>query len=120
VAQAKAAFANRYEGDLAVLVFDSLVDQGAPAKDHLLCFDHRLTQIRLQVAAWPEVSDLNGSTDPPTGKRVQLQVGNGDVKLVQEIVGGEFSFHAVPRGLIRLHVVGRSEGRVLRTEWFCV
>jgi hypothetical protein len=120
VAQAKAAFGNRPEGDLAVLVFDSLVDEGAPAKDHLLRFDHPLTRIRLAVAAGPEESELRGSTDPPAGGRVQLQVGTGDIYLVEEVREGEFSFHAVPHGLVRLHILNPDDARLFRTDWFRV
>jgi hypothetical protein len=120
VAQAKAAFGHRPEGDLAVLVFDSLVDEGAPAKDHLLRFDHPLTRISLAVAAGPEESELRGSTDPPTGGGVQLQVGTGDIYLMEEITEGEFSFHAVPHGLVRLHVQKPDDGRPIRTDWFRV
>ena len=117
VAQAKAAFANRYEGDLAVLVFDSLVDEGAPAKDHLLRFDHPVTRIRLHVAAGRQESELSGSTDPPTGRRVQLDVGTGDLYFVEEVVEGAFTFHAVPHGLVRLHILGSDEDPRIRTDW---
>jgi hypothetical protein len=120
VAQAKAVFATRYEGELAVLVFDSLVDERAPAKDHLLCFEHPLTRITLQVAAGPRGSDLSGSTDPPTGAWVQLQVGTSDIYLDEESVEGAFSFRAVPHGLIRLHFLKPDDGRLIRTDWFRV
>ena len=118
MAQAKAAFVNRYEGDLAVLVFDSLVDEGAPAKDHLLRFDHPATRIRLQVAAGPQESDLSGSTDPPTGRRVQLQASNGDIYFADEVVEGAFSFRSVRHGLIRLLILKPDDGRLIRTDWF--
>jgi hypothetical protein len=120
VAQAKAAFANRNEGELAVLVSDSLVDEGAPAKDHVLGFDHPLTRIRLKVKAGLQGSDLSGSTDPPTRKRVQLEVGTSDIYLAGVVEEGEFSFHDVPHGLIRLHISTLGEGRVIRTDWFRV
>ena len=120
MAQAKAAFANRYEGDLAVLVFDSLVDEQAPAKDHLLRFDHPATRIRLQVAAGPKESDLSGVTDPPLGNWVRLQVGTGEDYRSEKVVAGAFSFHAVPRGPIRLHFLPSDEGRLIRTDWFRV
>jgi hypothetical protein len=117
VAQAKAAFADRYEGDLAVLVFDSLVDEGAPATDHLLRFDHPVTRIKLQVAAGPQESELSGYTEPPTGSRVQLDVGTGDLYLAEDVVGGAFTFHAVPHGLVRLHILGSDEDPGIRTDW---
>ena len=120
MAQAKAAFADRGEGDLAVLVFDSLVDEEAPAKDHLLRFDHPVTRIRLHVAAGPQESDLSGSTDPPLGNWVRLQVGTGEDYLSEEVVEGAFCFPAVPHGPIRLHFVPSDEGRMIRTDWFRV
>jgi hypothetical protein len=119
VVQAKTAFANRYEGDLAVLVFDSLVDDGAPANDHLLRFDHPSMWVRLQVAAGSQGSDLSGSTYPPTAKRARLEVGISDIYFDEDVVEGGFAFRAVPHGLIRLHIL-RRENRLIRTDWFRV
>jgi hypothetical protein len=118
VAQVKSAFVNRCEGDLAVLVFDSLIDEGAPAQDHLLRFEHPLTRISLRVAAGLQESDLSGSTDPPTGERAQLQFGGSDIYLDDEVVEGAFSFHAVPHGLTRLRILRTDDGLVIRTDWF--
>ena len=120
VAQAKAAFDNRCDGGLAVLVFDSLVDAGAPAKNHLLRFDHPLTRISLRVAVGPRESDLNGSIDPRCANRVQAQVGTGDICLVEEVVEGTFTFGAVPHGLIRLHLLRSDDVELIRTDWFRV
>ena len=120
MAQAKSAFSRRYGGDLAVLAFDSLVDAGALAKDHLLRFDHPLTRMTLQVAAGPQGSDLKGSTDPPCGYLVQMQVGAGDIYLVEEVVEGTFTFDAVPHGLIRLHLLRPDDVELIRTDWFRV
>jgi hypothetical protein len=120
VAQAKSAFVNRCEGDLAVLVFDSLIDEGAPAQNHLLRFEHPSTRIRLRVAAGLQESELSGSTDPPTGERAQLQFGSSDIYLEDEVVEGTFSFHAVPHGLMRLRILRRDDGALIRTDWFRV
>src|SRR5262245_32083782 len=40
IAQAKAVFAGRTSGEIAALVWDSLVDDGAPAANHRLRFQH--------------------------------------------------------------------------------
>jgi hypothetical protein len=120
VAEAKAAFAQRSEGELAPLVFDSLVDEGAPAMDHLLRFEHPQTHISVQVTAGQDASNLDGTVEPAPTERVRLQVGVGDLFLVADVVGGAFSFHDVPHGVIRLLLEGPEGSLLVRTDWFRV
>jgi hypothetical protein len=120
VAEAKAAFAQRSDGELATLAFDSLVDEGAPATDHVLRFEHPLHRISVRVSADPDGSNLDGTVDPPTTERLRLQVGVGDLFLVANVEDGTFSFPDVPHGVIRL-LLDDPEGRPLvRTDWFRV
>jgi hypothetical protein len=120
VAEAKAAFSQRSEGELAALVFDSLVDEGAPARDHLLRFEHLKTRISVQVTAAHDASNLDGTVDAAITERVRLQVGVGDLFLVADVVDSAFSFHDVPHGVIRL-LLDDPEGRpAVRTDWFRV
>jgi hypothetical protein len=118
LADAKAAFAHRGEGELAAVVFDSLVDEGAPATDHQLRFEHPHVLISVHVSARPDASDLDGRVDPSTTERVLLQVGVGDLSLVADVVGGAFSFHEVPHGVVRLHFEGPEDLPRIRTDWF--
>jgi hypothetical protein len=120
VAEAKAAFAQRSDGELAALVFDSLVDQGAPPTSHVLRFEHAETHISVQVSAGPDASNLDGTVDPATTTRVSMQVGVSDLFLVADIVSGAFSFRSVPHGVIRFFL-DDPEGRpMVRTDWFRV
>jgi hypothetical protein len=120
VAEAKAAFAQRGEGELAALVFDSLVDEGASASDHVLRFEHQEIRISVQVTAAHDASNLDGTVDPATTDRFRLQIGVSDLFLVTDVVDGAFSFHEVPHGVIRLFL-DRSEGQLpVRTDWFRV
>jgi hypothetical protein len=120
VAEAKAAFAQRSDGELAALVFDSLVDEGAPPMDHLLRFEHSETRISVQVSAGHDDSNLDATVEPATTARVRLQVGLNDLFLVADVVDGSFSFHGVPHGVIRFFL-DDSEGRpTVRTDWFRV
>ena len=120
VAEAKAAFAQRGEGELAALVFDSLVEEDAPATDHQLRFEHPLAHISIQVSAGPDASSLQGTLDPVTTERVHLQAGVGDLFFVADVVQGAFSFHEVPHGVIRLHLQGPEGAPPIRTDWFRV
>ncbi len=51
VAEAKAAFARKADGDVAILVHDSLIDGDDTAADHRLRFEHPQVLIDLQVSA---------------------------------------------------------------------
>jgi hypothetical protein len=120
VVEAKAAFAQRGEGELAAIVFDSLVEEGAPAADHLLRFEHQETRISVQVTAAHDASNLDGTVEPATIERLRLQLGVGDLFLVADVVDGAFSFHAIPHGVIRLFLDGPEGQATVRTDWFRV
>src|SRR5690348_14867634 len=72
IAQAKAAFARRSQGDVAILTWDSLVDEDASAGDHWLRFEHPALQIELRILAADNRSDLEGSAKPPIPLHVEL------------------------------------------------
>src|ERR1700685_3270517 len=65
VAQAKGAFRQRTEGEVASLVFDSLVDEDAPAPAHRLRFEHPVIQLDVYVSTTAEGSRLSVETHPP-------------------------------------------------------
>jgi hypothetical protein len=119
VREAKAAFGLRGQGEIAVLVFDSLVDLDAPPEDHRLRFDHPSMQVEVQVASRPETVTLRGRVHPVMSGQVHLQLDTGDLRLVADLVAGEFALASVGHGLIRLHLVspGRSD---VYTDWFRV
>jgi hypothetical protein len=117
--EAKAAFGLRGGGEVAALVFDSLVDLDAPPEDHRLRFVHPATQIEVQVSSTPDGVTLRGRISPGLSGRVHLQLHSGDIRLVVDLVEGEFDLGPVGHGVIRLHVVetGRPD---VHTDWFQV
>jgi hypothetical protein len=74
----------------------------------------------LQVAVGPQCSDLNGSTEPASSNLIELQVDSEDIHLVEEVRDGTFTFHGVPHGLIRLHILKPDAGGLICTDWFRV
>ena len=120
VAEAKAAFAQRGEGELAPLVFDSLVDEGASALDHVLRFEHPETRISVQVTAGHDASNLDGTVEAAKAERLRLQVGVSDLFLMADVVDSAFSFRDIPHGVIRLFLDGPEGIPLVRTDWFRV
>jgi hypothetical protein len=119
VAQAKASFARRTRGEIAILTWDSLVDENAPAGDHRLRFDHPDMQIELRLfTAAGNSSDLEGSVKPPVPLHVELEGEQGDVLRSTEATDGVFAFDQIPSGVVRLSV--RATTPPIRTDWFRV
>lgn len=117
IAQAKAAFAQRMAGELAQLVFDSVVDEGDSASDHHLRFEHRLFAVDIRVLSNQRASTLEGSLFPITSLNVGLQAEGEDVTIRQDVVDGKFVFSGITHGLVRLHLTG-PETPNIRTDWF--
>ena len=79
VNQAKAAFGRRRPGDIAVLVWDSLVDDDDAPEDHRLVFEHPDVQIEVRVRASAGSSDLEGRVKPAGVLHVELQSDSEEV-----------------------------------------
>jgi hypothetical protein len=105
---------------VATLVFDSLVDEGAPPSDHWLRFEHRRVQVEVHVAAEADATTLTGSVAPAVAERVELQLEDVEVSLVSDAPGGRLQFEQVPHGLVRLWLIGVPETPAIRTDWFRV
>jgi hypothetical protein len=105
---------------LAELVFDSLVDEGAPPADHRLRFEHPALQIDVHVSAAAEGTTLAGTTTPSLQHRVELQFEGANDSLVDDGAEGTFQFDQVPHGLVRLWLPGSSATPAVRTDWFRV
>jgi len=115
VARAKAAFGRRAEGQLAALVFDSLIDAPTAGGDRVLRFEH--------ANGWVEivVSPVDGHThlrvrSEPDATRVELEFEDDDVRLAEVPSEGELRFENVPRALMRVRVAAVS-GPVY-SDWF--
>ena len=116
----KRLFGQRAEGQLAALVFDSLVDEGAPAEDHVLRFEHPSVQIELRVSVRDSGSTLVGQVNVREARRVQLQFTPPDGSVLAEVTDDYFSFEEVGHGIMRLNLFAEGPEPIVRTDWFRV
>jgi hypothetical protein len=117
LAQAKAAFARRSRGEIAILVWDSLVDEGAPAEDHRLRFEHAEMEIDVRILAGGDFTALEGEVQPPAALQVELQREEGEWVGHTDIRNGVFAFDHIPPGVVRLSFQ-RSSSPEVHTDWF--
>jgi hypothetical protein len=118
VAGAKAAWHQRHEGELAVLVFDSLLDEHDPPEDHRLRFEHPNLRIDLRVFVKGDEARIFGDLVPSTDARVELRFDGSDLGFVSESCGGSFSFSPIQHGLTRLLIRRPDSEVVVGTDWF--
>jgi len=118
--EAKSVFRQRVRGEVAVLVWDSLLDEGAPTRHHHLRFEHPRLWIEVSVSLLPTHSSLRGVMPPAVPFRVELQSEATDVPLIAEVTRHAFRIQEVPRGLVRLHLLEPELTSAVSTEWFCV
>jgi hypothetical protein len=119
VAQAKAAFNQRIEDLLAELVWDSLVDDGAPNWLHHLRFEHPLIWIEVTVSVASDWANLYGVMYPAIPGRVDLHSQRGRPPIAAEVTHSAFGIERFPRGQVRLQLRG-PEGSPVYTDWFYV
>ena len=112
VAQAKAAFGQRAREQVAVLVWDSLVDEGAPTWHHHLRFEHPRLWIEVSVSVEPSSASLHGVMHPVIPGRVELRSKEAAGPVVAEVTRSAFRIERFTRGLVRLHLVGRGGARL--------
>jgi hypothetical protein len=120
IGEAKAAFKQRALGDLAVLVWDSLIDEGASSWHHHLRFENPRTWIEVSVSVDTGRSSLHGVIHPAVPGQVQLQREQGEQPLVAEVTRSAFRIERVPRGVVRLRLVGTAGKPTACTDWFQV
>jgi hypothetical protein len=118
--QARATFDRRAPGDLARLVFDSLLDGGASPADHRLRFEHPALEIDVDVSVAAGSTTLTGTITPSRPHRVELQLERSEVSPVNEAEEGTFHFERLPHGLVRLWITGSPQTPTIRTDWFRV
>ena len=116
VNQAKAAFRRRTGGEVAALMFDSLVDEPAPHAEHRLRFEHPHEHVEVVVSGTDRECTLRGRVEPAP-VRVELEMDGTDVALVEEAADGDFAFRDVPHGLKRMILTAPGTDPV-RTDWF--
>jgi hypothetical protein len=114
---AKAAFETRNGVTLVALVHDSAFDGGPTNAERQLRFEHRLLGIELVVTYRGRWCALRGRVEPRP-LRVKLDLVGAPFTVPDTASGGGFWFDPVPRGLMRLRVVGDDATCRLRTDWF--
>jgi hypothetical protein len=117
LAEARRAF-GRPRRELAHLVFDSLVDLGAPADDHRLRFEYPQLRIEVHVSAGPENTRLSGTVVPASASRAAVHLEGGDLALVTSVDDGAFSFEPIGHGLVTLSFEGSDGYTTIWTDWF--
>jgi hypothetical protein len=118
ITQAKAAFARRTKGEVAVLAWDSLVDEDAPPWDHRLRFEHPQVQIDLHILASDRWSTIEGRVEPPVRTALTLESDAGNVLGTGEVTDGAFTLLHVVSGLVRLCLAGSEQTGPVCTDWF--
>lgn len=114
---AKAAFEHRLTEDLAVLVYDSLVDGDDPPEDHFLRFEHAGTAITVQVASGPTGVGLSGSVSPPASGSFEVAIEGSSLAFRQQSTDGSFTFDPIGHGLVRI-TFEPAGAKPLSTDWF--
>jgi hypothetical protein len=119
IAQAKAAFSQRVQNRVAELVWDSLVDDGAPSWHHHLRFEHPCMWIELSISVASARANLHGVMHPAIPGRVELQSDRARTPIAAEVTQSAFRIEKFPRGLVRLQLGGPGGSQVY-TDWFYV
>lgn len=114
---AKAAFDRRSGGDVAHLVYDSLVDADQPAEAHVLRFEHGRLRIEMEVSVTDTGSSLRGTAVPPSTGQFVLMVEGSELGFVQRSDDGSFAFGPLGHGIVRL-VWERDGASNIQTDWF--
>ncbi len=117
VARAKAVFATRTTGPLAVLAFDSAVDENMPNGERQLRFEHPSVTVEVRVVVHDRWRTLHGRVGPGQ-VRVELELEDAQVTLAESADYGVFSFGGVPSGVMRLRLVERRGSNPVHTDWF--
>ncbi len=120
IAQAKAAFNQRVQEQVAVLVWDSLVDEAAPSWHHHLRFEHPHMWIEVSVSVGVVWANLHGVMHPASPGRVELQSTDWEGPVVAEVTRSAFRIERFRRGLVRLALGGSEGAPTVYSDWFYV
>jgi hypothetical protein len=118
ITQAKAAFARRSKSEIAVLAWDSLVDEDQPPWDHRLRFEHPQVQIDLHILASDAWLTIEGRVTPPVPSALTLESDAGNVLGTGDVTDGAFTLAHVSPGLVRLCLSGSDQTSLVCTDWF--
>jgi hypothetical protein len=116
VDRAKAALQRKVDGELAVLVFDSTLDDPAHRGPRVLNFEHPAVRVQLLVSITPGGCTIEG-TAVPEPLRAELEPEGGELAIAETVTGGRFVFQAIPLGLVRVRLVGSPGSQPVHTDW---
>ena len=106
------------ESELAVSVFDSLLDGIATPESHWLRFEHAVLGIDVHVTRRDTATEVSGEVQPAGAVRAALYLEGTSLAIVADIENGWFTFSPVGHGLVRLAVEDRNSGPTIWTDWF--
>jgi hypothetical protein len=75
-------------------------------------------QIDVRIVAAGGASGLEGSTQPSTPVRVEVESEDPGAVASADVTGGRFSFARVAPRVVRLRFMGPIDTDVIRTDWF--
>jgi hypothetical protein len=120
IGEAKAVFGERAKTEMAILVWDSMLDEGAPRGHHHLRFEHPQMWIEVSVSLTRDWSSLHGVMYPQAPLGVELHSQEIDTPLIADVTRHAFRVEGVGHGLVRLRLVGPELAPAISTEWFHV
>jgi hypothetical protein len=106
------------QSELAVSVFDSLLDGSAGPENHWLRFEHSMLAINVHVSRGPTTTLLSGELEPANSARIALHLEPSPLAMVTDAENGRFAFTPLGHGLIRLSVEEQTAAPAIWTEWF--
>ena len=118
VVRAKGAISGRVQGDLASLVFDSLIDGRGSPDEHVMRFEQNRASIEIHVSYTSQTTGVDGFVEGMRACRAALHLGDGDLAMVTDVDSGQFGFHPVGHGLVRLSFEDEAGGPLMWTDWF--
>lgn len=115
-AAAKDLFDSVRPTELAVLVFDSVVDEAEAAEKHTLQFVHDHTDIHLYVCSGGDSTVIQGVLDRPGATWAVLQFRETERSVRAPVEGTTFELVVPGHGTARL-TLEHDSGPDIRTDW---
>jgi hypothetical protein len=116
--EASSAFDDARPRELAVLVFDSLVDATDDPGSHQLRFEHQRLSLEVDVSSSPLGTTVEARTSRPDVTAAVLHRRGADIAFVSLIdPDGRFVFEPIGHGLVRLSIEA-DDGPAIWSDWF--
>ena len=108
------------DSQVAVAVFDSLLDGMAVPDSHWLRFEHMTVAVNVHVSRGPASSVLSGEVESTGAVTAALHLEGASLAMVVDIEEGRFAFSPVGHGLVRLSIEESTSAPAVWTDWFRV